>query len=296
MRSMVPAAQAAHTTPTQGLWVRATRVARRGILAALLFALLLLFMIPLLWFLALALRPATTDFAVPPNLAFVPSLWAFLDTFVSPGENMHNLLASVIESGGAVLITTPLAILAAYGFTRYRFKGRRFTLLWLLTLLLTPPMGMILPNYIVMNALGLIGSYVVMMLMYQTFTLPLSIWLLRGFLHDIPREMEEAAAIDGAGRLRILWSVILPTSKPGILVTLMFAFVFSWNNTIFPLAMSNGNSQPLPISTLNYFATTGVTWNYIAATSIVTILPPAILFFLFRRYIVKGLTFGAVTG
>ncbi len=291
----ISAKTAARTVP-QGLSMRVARVARRAALTALLFALLLLFMGPLLWFLALALRPATTDFTIPPNLAFTPSLWAFFDTFVSPGDNLPNLLASVIESVGTLIITTPLAILAAYGLTRYRFRGRRFTMLWLLTLLLTPPIGMILPNYIIMNSLGLIGTYFVMMLMYQTFTLPLSIWLLRGFLRDLPIEIEEAAAIDGAGRLRTLWSVVIPMSAPGILVTLIFAFVFSWNNTIFPLAMSSSNTQPLPIGTLNYFATTGVTWNYIAATSIVTIVPPAILFFLFRRYIVKGLTFGAVTG
>ncbi len=275
---------------------RLRHLGRRAALMIALFALLLLFIGPLLWFLALSLRPVDSDFTIPPNLSFAPSLWAFHDTFVSPGENLSNLEASLIESAGTLLITAPLAILAAYGFSRYRFRGRRFMLLWLLTLLLTPPIGMTLPNYIIMNNLGLIGTYWVMMLMYQTFTLPLTIWLLRGFMNEIPVAIEEAAIIDGASRLQTLRYIVIPLCAPGIMVALMFAFVFSWNNTVFPLAMSNAVTQPLPIGTLNFFATTGVTWNYIAANSIVTILPPGILFFVFRRYIVKGLTFGAVAG
>ncbi len=282
--------------PARLLSPRLRRLLGRAALMIALIVLLFLFLGPLLWFLALSLRPVTSDFDVPPNLSFTPSLWAFHDTFVSPGGNLANLKASLVEAAGTLLITAPLSILAAYGFSRYQFRGRRFMLLWMLTLLLTPPIGMLLPNYIIMNNLGLIGTYPVLMLMYQTFTLPLTIWLLRGFMNDIPVAIEEAAIIDGATRLEALRYIVIPLCAPGILVALMFAFVFSWNNTVFPLAMSNTDTQPLPIGTLNYFATTGVTWNYIGADSIVTILPPAILFFLFRRYIVKGLTFGAVAG
>jgi multiple sugar transport system permease protein len=270
--------------------------ARQVVLWLLMAALTLLFLGPLLWFLALSLRPVTTDFTIPPTLWFRPSLWAFAYTFVQPGNNLSNLVASLIEAGGALAITAPLAILAAYGFSRYRFRGRRTILLWLLTLLLTPPITTLLPNYILMNSLGLVGSYLSLIILYQTFTIPLAVWLMQGFFRAIPVSLEEAAMVDGASRLRALWSVVLPVAAPGILVALTFAFVFSWNNAVFPLVLSSGPTQPLPIGTLDYFTTTGVTWNYIAATSIVTVLPPGILFFLFRKHLVKGLTFGAVTG
>ena len=269
---------------------------RTWLLAILLLGVVIWFMGPLAWFLILSIRPATTDFATPPNVSFLPSLWAYMYVLIHPGQNLHNLLESVIEAGGALVITGPVAIMAAYGFSRFRFRGRRFAMLWLLTLLLTPPVATVLPNYILMNSVRLINTPFAMMLMYQTFTLPLSIWLLRGFFNDVPIALEEAAMVDGATRARALFSVVLPLAAPGILVSLMFAFVFSWNNTIFPLALSNTATQPLPIGTLDYFTTTGVTWNYIAAASMITVLPCGILFFLFRKYIVKGLTFGAVTG
>lgn len=269
---------------------------RKGVLWLLLVFLTLLFIGPLFWFLALSLRPVTGDFSIPPSLIFKPSFWAYVYTFVQPGNNLINLFASLIEAVGTLVVTAPLGILAAYGFSRYNFRGRRAILLWLLTLLLTPPITTLLPNYILMSSLRLVGSYLALIILYQTFTIPLTVWLLQGFFRAIPASLEEAAMVDGATRLRALWSVVLPIAAPGILVALTFAFVFSWNNTVLPLVLSNGNTQPLPIATLDFFTTTGVTWNYIAATSIVTVLPPGILFFLFRRHLVKGLTLGAVTG
>lgn len=269
---------------------------RKGVYLCVLVAVTLFFISPLLWFLALSLRPATSDFTIPPNLAFRPSLWAFVYTFVRPGQNLQNLLSSLIEAGGALVLTAPLGIAAAYGFSRYQFRAKRPIMLWLLTLLLTPPVATLLPNYILMNSLGLVGTYFALILVYQTFTLPLTIWLLHGFFSEIPPSLEEAAILDGATKMRVLLSVIVPLARPGILVALMFAFVFSWNNTVFPLVMANTTTQPLPVGTLDFFTTTGVTWNYIAATSIITVLPTGVLFFLFRNYIVKGLTFGAVTG
>lgn len=262
----------------------------------LLVCVTLIFIGPLFWFLALSLRPVTSDFSVPPTLVFRPSFWAYVYTFIQPGNSLTNLFASLIEAGGTLAVTAPLGILAAYGFSRFNFRGRRAILLWLLTLLLTPPITTLLPNYILMSSLGLVGSYLALIILYQTFTIPLTVWLLQGFFRAIPASLEEAAMVDGATRLRALWSVVLPMAAPGILVALTFAFVFSWNNTVMPLVLTSGNTQPLPIGTLDFFTTTGVTWNYIAATSVVTVLPPGLLFFLFRRHLVKGLTLGAVTG
>ena len=135
-----------------------------------------------------------------------------------------------------------------------------------------------------------------MILILQTLTIPMSIWLLKSFIDEVPAELEEAAAVDGAGWYTRLVRIVLPLTLPGIIVTTMFAFVFSWNNVIFPLILSNQATATLPVGTMNYFATAGITWNYIAATSVVAMVPPMVIFLLLGRYIVRGLTFGAVKG
>ena len=135
-----------------------------------------------------------------------------------------------------------------------------------------------------------------MVLILQTLTVPFSIWLLKSFIDEVPLEVEEAAQIDGANWYTQLVRVTLPLTLPGIIVTSMFAFVFSWNNVVFPLVLSRQETTTLPLGTLNYFATAGITWNYIAATSVAAMLPPMLIFLALERYVVRGLTFGAVKG
>jgi len=135
-----------------------------------------------------------------------------------------------------------------------------------------------------------------MIIVYQTFTIPFSILVMKSFIEDIPVELEESAMVDGASKLYAAVRIILPLAIPGVIVAAMFAFVFSWNNSAFPLVLSKQMTKPLPIGTLNFFATTGISWNYIAATSVVTMLPPMLLFLALEKYLVRGLTFGAVKG
>lgn len=145
-----------------------------------------------------------------------------------------------------------------------------------------------------MSRIGLVGKYPSIVIVYQTFTIPFSILVIKSFFDEIPVALEEAAMVDGASRIGAILRVVIPLSLPGIIVASMFAFVFSWNNSIFPLVLSSRSTKPLPVGTLNFFATTGITWNYIAATSLVTMLPPMLIFLVLGRYIVRGLTFGAI--
>jgi multiple sugar transport system permease protein len=128
------------------------------------------------------------------------------------------------------------------------------------------------------------------------FTIPFSVLIMKSFFDEVPVSLEEAAMVDGASRLGALIKIIIPISLPGIIVSAMFAFVFSWNNAVFPIVLSGRLTKPLPVGTLNFFATTGANWNSIGATSIVTMLPPMIIFLFLGKYIVRGLTFGAVKG
>jgi len=261
-----------------------------------LIAVLVFFLGPIVWFWELSLRSPTSAFAQPPQLLFEPTLAAFKYTFVDPGVNAPQLKSSLVVAIGGTLLMLPFAVAAAYALSRFRMRGKSGLMMWYISLLMAPPVVFLIPYFILMSRLKLRGTYASMIVLSLTITIPLSIWLLKSFFDDVPIDIEEAAHVDGASFLQSMRYVTLPLSLPGIIVTSMFAFVFTWNNTIFPLVLSNQSTSTLPIGTLNYFATTGVTWNYIAATAVVTMLPPMLVFLVLGRYIVRGLTFGAVKG
>jgi multiple sugar transport system permease protein len=270
-------------------------IARIGLYAALLLC-LLLFLGPILWFFLLAIRPPETVFVSPPVFFFRPTWHAFRETFVDPGTNAPQLLNSLIVAGGAVLLNLPFSVPAAYAISRFPFRGRQNLMLWYFGLLMAPPIAFLIPYFIVMTAIGLTGTYLAMILVLQTLVVPFSVWLLKSFFDEIPVDLEEAARIDGAGLPSVLARITLPLAAPGLVVTAMFAFVFAWNNAAFPLVLSDQDTATLPIGTLGYFATAGVTWNDIGAAAVGAMLPPMLIFLLLGRYVVRGLTFGSIKG
>jgi len=266
------------------------------LLYLLLAFVILLFMGPIFWTVLLSLRPAITNRTVPPTLIFKPTLKYYYYCFVNPGVSLNYLISSLIVASAATAVSLPFSILAAYAFSRFKFPGRKFLMFFYLGLFLGPPIVFLIPYFLIMSRIGWVGSYQSMIFIYQTFTIPFSVLVIKSFFDEVPVVLEEAAMVDGADRFSALLKVVIPISLPGIIVSSMFAFVFSWNNAIFPLVLSGQYTKPLPVGTLNFFATTGVTWNYIGATSIITMLPPMLIFLALGKYVVRGLTFGAVKG
>lgn len=271
-----------------------------AITKALLYACVLLTLVffigPIFWFVLLAIRPPDTAFSMPPQLFFEPTLAAFRHTLVNPGANAPQALNSFIVAGCTALLNLPFALPAAYALSRFPLRAKKHIMLWYLGLLMAPPVAFLIPYFVVATQIGLAGSYLIMVLVLQTLTIPFSVWLMKGFIDDVPIELEEAAKIDGARWYTIMLRVTLPIVRPGIIVTSMFAFVFAWNNTAFPLVLSSRSTATLPVGTLGYFATTGVTWNYIAAAAVIAMIPPMVIFLVFDRYVVRGLSFGSVKG
>lgn len=257
---------------------------------------LAVFIGPILWFLALAIRPAETAFAMPPQFTFEPTLNAFRHILVDPGVNGPQVMNSLIVAIGAVVLNLPFSVPAAYALSRFKLRGKKNIMLWYLGLLMAPPIAFLIPYFILITRIGLQGSYFSMVLVLQTMTIPFSVWLMKSFIDEVPAELEEAARVDGARWFTIMWRITLPIVRPGIIVTSMFAFVFAWNNAAFPLVLSARSTATLPIGTLGYFATSGVTWNFIAAAAVLAMIPPMIIFLVFDRYVVRGLTFGSVKG
>jgi multiple sugar transport system permease protein len=263
-------------------------------LAALLV--LLVFIGPIVWFVMLALRPPETTFTVPPTFTFTPTLEAFRRAFVDPGTNLRQLGNSLIVAGGAVLLNLPFSVPAAYALSRFTIRAKKHLMLWYLSLLMAPPVAFLIPYFVLMTRIGLSGTYLSMVLVLQTITIPFSVWLLKSFVDEVPVDLEEAARVDGAGWLTVLLRITLPVMRPGLIVTSMFAFVFAWNNAAFPLVLSNERTATLPIGTLGYLGTSGVGWNFVAATAVAAMVPPMLIFLFLDRYVVRGLTFGSVKG
>lgn len=273
---------------------------RSGLSKALVYVLILLilavFIGPILWFLALAIRPPETAFVVPPQVVFEPTLDAFRHILVDPGTNAPQAVNSVVVALGTVLLNLPFSVPAAYALSRFRIRGKKHLMLWYLGLLMAPPIAFLIPYFVLMTRIGLTGTYLSMILVLQTLTIPFSIWLMKSFIDEVPAELEEAARVDGARWYKVMWRITLPIVRPGIIVTSMFAFVFAWNNAAFPLVLSSRATATLPIGSLGYFATAGVTWNFIAAAAVLAMLPPMVIFLVLDRYVVRGLTFGSVKG
>ena len=275
----------------------ATKSRTADVLAYLaLAAILFIFVGPIVWFILLAIRPAETVFAIPPVVHFTPSLEAIKATFVDPGTNLPQLFNSLVVALCAIVLNLPLAFPAAYALSRFRMRGRKNIMLWYLGLLMAPPIAFLIPYFVLMTRFGLSGTYLSMVLIMQTITIPFSVWLMKSFVDEVPTELEEAARVDGAAWYTVILRITLPLVRPGLIVTSMFAFVFAWNNAAFPLVLSSQRTETLPIGTLGYFATAGVTWTYIGAAAVAAMLPPMLIFLLLDRYVVRGLTFGSLKG
>jgi multiple sugar transport system permease protein len=251
---------------------------------------------PILWFFLLAIRPSGTVFQMPPVLIFEPTFEAIHTSFVDPGRNFHQLINSFIVASGAVLLNLPFSFPAAYALSRFRIRGRKHIMFWYLGLLMAPPVAFLIPYFVLVSRLGLSGSYISMIVILQTVTVPFSVWLMKSFIDEVPEELEEAARVDGAKWWVIMLQITLPLMRSGLIVTSMFAFVFAWNNAAFPLVLSNQRTMTLPIGTLGYFATSGATWSYIGAAAVAAMIPPMLIFLVLDRYVVRGLTFGSVKG
>lgn len=274
----------------------AKQTVKKTVLYALTVLVLLIFIGPIVWFILLAFRQPADTYRIPPTLIFTPTLDSFVATFIDPGNNAPQLRNSLIISIGATLVGLPFALAAAYSLSRYRLRGKPFIMGWYISLFMAPPIVFVIPFFILMTRIGWAGEYRSMIVLMLTIVIPFSVWLLKSFIDEVPIELEEAALVDGAGRLKTFTRIVLPLALPGIIVTAMFAFVFTWNNVLFPLVLSRQRTATLPVGTISFFASTGIYWNYIAATAVVAMLPPMLIFLALGRYVVRGLTFGAVKG
>jgi multiple sugar transport system permease protein len=227
------------------------------------------------------------------------SLQAFVDMW-STVPLAKYLSNSLVVAGSAAVFSVVIAIFAAFAVSRYRFRGRGTFLAAVLSTQMFPGILFLLPLFLLYvnigNATGiqLYASRTGLIITYLTFSLPFSIWMLVGYFDSIPRGLDEAAAVDGAGPLRTLFSVILPTAVPGVVAVTVYAFMTAWGEVLFASVMTDENSRTVAVGLSNYATQYDVYWNQIMAASLVVSVPVVAGFLLLQRYFVAGLTAGAV--
>ena len=265
-------------------------------LTVLQFAVAILVLFPFFWMLSVSLKPATEPFAIPARLwPEHPTLENYILAFRP--EFRRYFLNSVVVSGATVLITVPLALLAAYSLTRYQFRALSVFLAAVILAQFFPAGAMIIPIYKMVKAADLLNTYASLIVAYITVTLPVAIWMLRGFLSRVPKTIEEAAAIDGAKPLRAFFDIVVPLARPGIVATTVFVLIVTWQEFLFALAFtSTKEMRTLPVGMNDYIGQYGIRYGELMASSVMVSLPVIAVFFFLQRQFVDGITAGAVKG
>ncbi|BER92652.1 carbohydrate ABC transporter permease [Atrimonas thermophila] len=206
----------------------------------------------------------------------------------------HYLFNSLIVALVSTFIALSVGSLAAYGLARFRFKRSKDLSFWILSIRMTPPVAAAIPIFIIMRTLHLLDTYLALILAYCTFNIPFSVWLLRGFFQEIPREIEESAMVDGCSSFAAFWKISIPLIAPGIAATGIFTFIFSWNEFLFALILTGSRAQTVPVALTGFIRETGIMWSHMAAAGVLAMVPMVVFTALVQKNLVKGLTMGAI--
>ncbi len=250
---------------------------------------------PIVLMFATSLKVQTQIFTNSISFFFVPTLENYREV-LGEGSFMRYLGNSLIVGVVSTLITLVLGCMAAYGLARFRFKGRK-TIAYTTLLLRTVPLAVLaVPVFMLWSQTGLINSLPGLILLYVAVNLPFTIWLLYGFVLQVPPELEESAAIDGCGPIQVFYKVVLPLIKPGLAAAAIFTFRIAWNEFILALVLTDRATRTLPVAASLYITDIGVDWGKIMALGSLIAVPPLIFTFIAARQIITGLTAGAVKG
>lgn len=276
--------------------------ALRGIAITLV---ILFFMFPIFWIILMSFQTNETILRMPPSMVFTPTLENYMALITGKLETsagileiafMKNLFNSFFLSTASVAIGLVLGVPAAYAFARLKFKGSEDIAFTLLSFRFAPPLLVLLPLTIYFQQLGLANTYGGLIWVYQLIVLPLILWIVRGYFEDIPPDVEYAYRIAGHSWGATFRKIALPLAGPGIAAAALLAFIFAWNNFVFALVLASADKQPVTVGALAFVTASGIQYGQIAAGIVLSIAPTFALALYAQRYLVEGLSLGAVKG
>ena len=249
---------------------------------------------PFLWIILQSLKNRLDTIAVPPKFMFAPSLENYVKVFGATGF-VKSFLDSLIIAVGSVLLCLLVGAPFGYVLARYRFPGRDDIGFFILSTRMLPAIVVIVPFIRIFNFLHINDTYIGLILSHVLLNIALVVWMTRGFFDNIPKEIEEAAAIDGTTQIGTFLRIILPVAAPGIAATAILAFLFSWNELLFALTLTSFNIRTLPVFMASEFVGyLAVNWGGLSAAGVVAIIPTTIFIIIVQKNLVRGLTFGAI--
>jgi len=269
---------------------------RTIVLYALASAILLFWAFPILWAVVVSLKSEAEVLAYPPQVIFEPTLRNYADAVSGSISIVPSFITSFIIASATTALTIVFAVPAAYGFARLRLPGKRSIGFYTLVTQMIPPVGLVIPYFLILSRIGWLDSYQGMITVYLTFSLPFAIWLMVSYMEDIPREMEEAAFLDKASRFQALWHIVLPQVRGGIAVTVIFVFLNAWNEFLFAVQLGGNTVRPVTVAMYNFVSVEQTLWAKLSAAALLAMLPVIIIGIAAQNQIVKGLTVGAVKG
>jgi len=259
-------------------------------------AVLIFFLFPIVILIMQSLTPGGRIFYPTIEVFKSFTLNNYYEVFFNPYlVNLIFLLKnSLIISGASACAATIIGSVGGYAFARFKFKGDDDLKVWILSFKFFPPIAVVLPLFLLFTRSHLYDTYQGMILVYTVFNLPFSIWLMTSFIEDIPKEIEESARIDGCGFFQGFFRVTIPLTKGGLVTTALFNFIFAWNEFLLALCLTQNSVMPMTVGLATFVGILGINWGYIASSSSFMVLPIIILCVILQKYIVRGLTFGAL--
>ena len=275
---------------------RAVKQRRRKLLRALETTVLLvvafLIVFPIAWMVMTAFKSPVYVYSY--TIWFPPTLDNFREVFSARWQITDKIINSTVIAVSTVIIAIPIAVCSAYAFSRLQFPLKRAMFQWILLTQFIPAVTIVLPFYVMFRQLGLLDTYAALIIVDLAIVLPYAIWTIKGFIDAIPMETEEAAIVDGASRARVIWDIVVPMARPGILTAAIFCFIITWNEFLFGYLLSRQRVVPLPVGIIGFVLERGPVWELIAATGIIITIPMFFFAMAIQRHFTKGMNLGAV--
>jgi len=258
-----------------------------------ILCIVIIMLFPIIWMITTSFKNSVDSMSIPPKWVFNPTI----ENYVSILKNRDFINAfknSLIVAAVSLAVVLTIGLPSAYALERFNFKRKRDLAFWILSTRMAPPIGVLLPFYLMFRRFNLTDTRISLILMHITINLALTIWVMRGFFREIPYELEESAQIDGCSTLGAFFKIILPLSINGIISTAILGFIFSWNDFIFASVLAGGNSRTLPVVVARFIGYYEIKWGELSAGGVVAIIPAIIFIGFVQKYLVRGLTFGAL--